>query len=101
MDPISHTQGSVLDVLYDQYVNELPLSNARESLADVVNRIRFGGERIALTRHGRPVAALVPVADAELLERLEDAADLDVARAAIAEGGEPVAWDALKADLGL
>ncbi|NLT05538.1 MAG: type II toxin-antitoxin system Phd/YefM family antitoxin [Solirubrobacterales bacterium] len=82
-------------------MDEMALSQARESLADVVNRIRFGGERVALTRHGRPVAALVPVADAELLERLEDEADLDAARAALAEGGAPIPWDDLKSELGL
>jgi prevent-host-death family protein len=66
-----------------------------------VNRVRFGGERLSLTRRGRAVAALVSVEDAELLERLEDEADLDAARRALAEPGSAVRWDALKAELGL
>ena len=88
-------------VLYDSGYMDVPLSTARESLAEMVNRVRFGGERLTLTRHGRAVAAVVSVEDAELLERLEDAADLEAARQALAEPGEPVEWDAVKADLGL
>ena len=64
---------------------------------------RLGGERVVLTRHGRRVAAVVPIADLELLEQLEDAADLDDVRAALADPAnrERVAWDDLKAQLGL
>lgn len=88
-------------MMYDSVDMEVSLSTARDSLAEMVNRVRFGGERLTLTRRGRPVAAIVSVEDAELLERLEDAADLDAARSALAEPGEPVEWTALKADLGL
>ena len=88
-------------LLYDSVDMEVPLSTARDSLAEMVNRVRFGGERLTLTRRGRAVAAVVSVEDAELLERLEDAADLEAARQALAEPGEPVEWDAVKADLGL
>lgn len=88
-------------VLYSSRDMEVSLSTARESLAEMVNRVRFGGERLTLTRHGRAVAAVVSIEDAELLERLEDAADLDTARQALAEPGDSVEWNALKADLGL
>ncbi len=47
------------------------------------------------------MAAVGSIEDAELLERIEDAADLDAARQALAELGDPVEWAALKADLGL
>lgn len=88
-------------MMYDSVDMEVPLSTARDSLAEMVNRVRFGGERLTLTRRGRAVAAVVSVEDAELLERLEDAADLDAARRALAEPGDSVEWNALKADLGL
>jgi prevent-host-death family protein len=84
---------------YTSYDMDVPLSTARDSLAEMVNRVRFGGERLTLTRRGRPVAAVVSVEDAELLERLEDAADLEAARRALAEPGDPVEWNAVKADL--
>ena len=73
------------------------------AFSTTVNRVAFGGERVVLTRHGRRVAAVVPIADLELLEQLEDAADLDDVRAALADPAnrERVAWDDLKAQLGL
>lgn len=50
-------------------VTQLPVTQARAELADLVSRVGYSGERILLTRHGRPLAALVPVADLESLER--------------------------------
>lgn len=45
------------------------MTQARADLADLVNRVAYSGERVMLTRHGKPLAALVPVADLESLER--------------------------------
>ncbi len=47
---------------------EIPVTQARAELAELVNRVGYGGERVVLTRHGRPLAALVPAADLEVLE---------------------------------
>jgi prevent-host-death family protein len=84
-------------------MSERRISEARESFSTTVNRVAFGGERVVLTRHGRRVAAVVPIGDLELLEQLEDAADLDDVRAALADPAnrERVAWDDLKARLDL
>lgn len=61
--------------------------------------------RIIITTDSKPVAVLISVEDAELLDRLireeEDRIDIAAARAAIAEGGELVPWEQIKADLGL
>lgn len=51
-------------------MREVPVTQARIELADLVNRVAYTGERVALTRHGRPLAGLVPVED---LRRLESA----------------------------
>jgi prevent-host-death family protein len=40
---------------------ECPVTQARQCLADLVNRAAYGRETIYLTRRGRRVAALVPV----------------------------------------
>jgi prevent-host-death family protein len=48
---------------------EIPVTQARTDLADLVNRVAYTGERVTLTRHGRPLAALVPMADLDALER--------------------------------
>lgn len=54
----------VLYVLYMTYGTPLTVTDARAQLADLVNRVAYGGERFTLTRHGRAMAVLVPVSDA-------------------------------------
>ena len=66
------------------------MTQARDQLGELVNRAAYGDERIVLTRHGRPVAALVPIAVLHDLEDAEDAADLAAAREAAAESGPNV-----------
>jgi prevent-host-death family protein len=48
---------------------EIPVTQARDELADLVNRVAYGDERVVLTRHGRPVAALVSPGDLSVLEQ--------------------------------
>ena len=48
---------------------EVPVTQARADLAELVSRVGYSGERILLTRHGKPLAALVPIDDLEALER--------------------------------
>ncbi|MEU5435365.1 type II toxin-antitoxin system Phd/YefM family antitoxin [Streptomyces sp. NPDC020719] len=50
---------------------EIPVTQARAELAELINRVVYGGERVVVTRHGKPLVALVSAAD---LERLEGAA---------------------------
>ena len=66
-------------------MNTLSIVNARNNMADALNRVSYGGERVYLTRRGKPVAVLVSLADAELLDKLEDAADIRDAKKALAE----------------
>src|SRR6266545_3572043 len=61
-------------------VEQVAITDARDDLAEVVNRVTYRGERVVLTRRGKRVVAVVPLADLELLERLEDAADLEEVR---------------------
>jgi prevent-host-death family protein len=51
---------------------EIPVTQARAELAELVNRVTYTGERVTLTRHGKPVAALVSAADLETLRALEE-----------------------------
>ncbi|WP_407563242.1 type II toxin-antitoxin system Phd/YefM family antitoxin [Streptomyces sp. 184] len=50
---------------------EIPVTQARAELADLINRVVYGGERVVVTRHGRPLVALVSAADLEKLENPE------------------------------
>src|SRR5213593_2172646 len=48
---------------------EIPVTQARAELADLINRVVYGGERVVVTRHGKPLVALISAAD---LRRLEE-----------------------------
>jgi prevent-host-death family protein len=78
---------------------------ARDRFAEVLNRAAFGKERVVLTRRGKPLVAVVPIEDVELLEAIEDRTDAEEARAALAEwraGGSPSAsLDEVLAEHGL
>jgi prevent-host-death family protein len=50
---------------------EIPVTQARAELAELINRVVYGGERVVVTRHGKPLAALVSAADLERLEAQE------------------------------
>ena len=52
---------------------EIPVTQARAELADLINRVVYGGERVVVTRHGKPLVALVSAADLERLEALREA----------------------------
>ncbi len=71
-------------------------SEARVKFAMILNEVAFGGERVLLHRHGKDVAAVVPIEDFQLLEALEDKMDLDTARKALAAKGTRVKWAQLK-----
>ena len=86
--------------MYDSYMSELAVSEARERLADVIDRARTG-EPVYVTRRGRRVAVIVD-ADAydALVEAAEDAVDRAELRAVRVED-DYVPWDEVKAELGL
>jgi prevent-host-death family protein len=88
---------------YTSYMKERRISEARESFAETLNRAAYGGERVVLTRHGKRLAAVVPIEDLELLESLEDAVDLEAAREVLADGrsADWVAWEEVKRQLNL
>ncbi len=86
-------------------MERIAIAKAREDLTETVNRVAYAGERFILHRRGRTLAALVPVEDLELLERLEDEADVRAIRKVRAEmkrtGEKPIPWQEVKAELGL
>ena len=44
---------------------------ARENFAELIDRAATSGERIVITRHGEPMAALLSLEDLELIEEVE------------------------------
>ena len=105
----------------------MPISDAREHLADVVNRAVYGGEPTYITRRGRRLAVVASAAQLSAdRARSQQQAILDTCRrlwqaAATADdatrehirgmldriiedaehGSEPIPWEQVKADLGL
>ncbi|MET8815833.1 type II toxin-antitoxin system Phd/YefM family antitoxin [Streptomyces sp. NPDC004549] len=66
---------------------EIPVTQARAELADLINRVVYGGERVVVTRHGKPLVALVSAADLERLEAL-DAAEQERVVSSVSRVGE-------------
>jgi prevent-host-death family protein len=73
-------------------------SQARENLADLLNRAAYRGERFIVDRHGKPLAAIVPVEDLDSLEEFEDIADLKAIRE-MKKDAEYVDWEDAKDEL--
>ena len=77
----------------------------RQSLAEVLNRAEYQGERIIIHRRGKDVAAIVPLEDLKLLERLieevEDRLDVEAARVSMAESEDCIPYADVRRRLGL
>lgn len=60
-------------------------SELRETISDRLSEIGYGKQRFVVERHGKPIAALVTIEDADRLETLLKKALADVAEEAIEE----------------
>lgn len=78
--------------------DSINISAARDDLAQIVNRVAYGNERVRLVRRGRDLAAVVPTADLDLLEALDDELDLAAARDALADPANAgrIPWEELR-----
>jgi prevent-host-death family protein len=77
----------------DQHpTGHVSVSEARQDFAELVNRAAYGGERVLVSRHGKPIAAIVPIADVAFIERMEDDLDLQDALAALADPENAVTY---------
>jgi prevent-host-death family protein len=81
-------------------MSKLTASSARQNFSDMVNRAAYGRERIVVHRRDKPVAAVIPFEDLELLERLEEEIDLKAARESLKEPGT-IPWATVKKKLRL
>ncbi|HVX65444.1 MAG TPA: type II toxin-antitoxin system prevent-host-death family antitoxin [Bryobacteraceae bacterium] len=73
-------------------MTRLNVSKAREEFPEIVNRAAYGQERTIVSRRGKDMAAVIPIEDLRLLERLTreemDRIDLEDARASLKEAKE-------------
>lgn len=75
------------------------VSEAREKLAEVIDAAR--SEAVVLERYGQPAAVVIsPERYEELLDALDEAEDVAAYDAALAEEGDNIPWEQVRADLG-
>jgi len=82
-------------------MSKLSVTQARDELAEVVNRVHYQGERIILERRGKAVAALVSIKDLKRLEEIEDLLDIDAAKKALKERRKSIPYKMVRKKLGL
>ena len=69
-------------------MSKIAASDLRKDIAEVLNKVAYGHERIILQRHGKDAAVIIPLEDLALLESLEDHIDLQDAQDARDEARE-------------
>ena len=78
---------------------KMAVSEAREKLSEAVELAHH--EAVFLERYGQPAAVIIsPDRYEELMLALEDSEDIAAFDEAMAEEGDNIPWDQVKADLG-
>lgn len=76
-------------------------SKARIDFAEMINLVAYRGERVVLDRHGKPIAAIIPIDDLTFLEEIEERMDVEAAKRALAESNERIPYETVRQELGL
>lgn len=84
-------------------MKRISTAETRKHMSELLNRAMYGSERFVVTRHGKELAAIVPLADVALLERLRSLlADREFERAvAEVRSAETHPWDEVRRSLDL
>ena len=77
-------------------MSRIAVINARKDLAEILNRVAYGKERVVLTRRNKDVVAIISMDDLRALEDLEDRIDLREARKVSARNEPTISLDELK-----
>ena len=89
MKPIAHKNGKLPQ---KQKIVEPPrrlgdadisIAELRAGLGDLVSRVSYNHARVVITKHGKPVAAIISASDMEKFEELEDWNDIQAIRAGL------------------
>ena len=84
--------------------NFVTAKELRAGLAEILNRVAFGGEQIVVKRHGKPFVAIVATYDLQACQALEDHNDACEIQEAIDNGelDEPgTPWEEVRKEIGL
>jgi len=74
------------------------VTEAKRSFSELLNRAAYAGERIVVTSHGNPKAAVISIEDLRRLEWLEDVAASIQANEEF-EAGETLDWKEVRDNL--
>ena len=79
------------------------LARMQRELSEIVGRCAYGGDRFVVKRHGKPLAAIVPIEDMYVAQYVEDQLDSAEYERALAAGEleKTRPWSEIKAQLGL
>ncbi|MHB9024714.1 MAG: type II toxin-antitoxin system Phd/YefM family antitoxin [Armatimonadota bacterium] len=79
------------------------IAQTREQLSDLINRVVYRDERVVITKHGKPVAAVIPIHSLQALDRLTSLLNEEKAQKAFAslEGETGISLERLKQELGI
>lgn len=81
-------------------MTKVAATQLRFLISGLLDRVIHHGERVAIERYGKPVAALVSPEDLELLEAIENRMDIEAAQEALKEPGRR-SWDEVRAGIAL
>ncbi len=79
-------------------MGRVSVTEAKKSFSEFLNRAAYGNERIVVTSHNKPKAAVISIEDLRRLEWLEDIAAATEAVEAF-EAGETLDWKEVREDL--
>ena len=82
-------------------MTSLSIRKMRETLSDTMNVVAYRGERIIVKRRGKEIAAVVPIADLDVLRKMEDKMDLKILKAELKKKNQSVPYDKVRKELGL
>jgi len=61
---------------------EIPASEVRAQISEVISRVAYGGERVVISRNGKPQVAVISIADLDRLKKLDEQLEARRRRAA-------------------
>ena len=76
-------------------------SDVRENWGETLDGVLYRGDRVVITKSGKPAAALVSTEDLALLELIEDRIDIELIRESRSESDERIPFSKIRADLKL
>lgn len=63
-------------------LTEIPASEVRSQISEIISRVAYGGERVVISRNGKAQVAVIPIADLDRLKQLDEQREARRRRAA-------------------